>query len=54
MAEKQIELFKAAARTLECDPSEARFNAALGKIARAKSVEPTVKKPKAERGKPAK
>jgi hypothetical protein len=50
MADKQVDQFRAAARSLECDPSEVRFNAALGKIAQAK-VPPPVKKPKVEKPK---
>lgn len=45
-ATKQYNEFVKAASELECDPSEVAFNAALGKIARAKPVEPPAKKPK--------
>jgi hypothetical protein len=46
----QKQKFLDAANALECDPSEERFNAALGKIARAK-VPPHVKKPTPEKPK---
>jgi hypothetical protein len=47
----QSQAFESAATALDCDPSEEAFNAALGKIARAKPVAPPVKKPKVERPK---
>jgi hypothetical protein len=48
MAKKtQIEKFKQAAREIETDDDETRFNEKLGKIARQKPSEPT----KAEKSK---
>ena len=44
--------FVAAARELGCDENEARFNAALGKIARAKPADPPARKPKPAKTKP--
>lgn len=43
----QIEKFKEAARALECDDDEARFNANLRRIAKAKS-KPKEEKPEKE------
>jgi hypothetical protein len=43
---KQIQRFREAARELETDNSEKRFNEKLGKIARQKPSPPPKKKPK--------
>jgi hypothetical protein len=48
--ENQLEKFKKAARELETDNSEMRFNEKLGKIAKAKPPAPA-KKPKMKRTK---
>jgi len=40
---KQFETFKATARSLGCDEDKERFEAKLGKIARAKSKSPRAK-----------
>ena len=52
----QSETFTDAARALECDESEQRFNEALGKIARHKPKpdKPPEKAPETEDKKPAK
>jgi hypothetical protein len=44
-----VERFEETAATLGCDLSEDAFNAALGKIARAKPVDLPAKKPKPEK-----
>lgn len=51
----QAEVFVEAARALECDESEQRFNEALGKIARHKPKpdKPPEKAPEMEDKKPA-
>jgi len=45
-AKSQIQKFRKAARELETDDSEKRFNEKLGKIARQKPAPPPKKKPK--------
>lgn len=48
----QPQSFESAAKALGCDEDESRFNAALGKIARAKPADPPANKPKPEKTKP--
>jgi hypothetical protein len=45
-AKKQIDKFKQAARELETDDSEKRFNERLGKIAKQKPAHKPTKQPK--------
>lgn len=49
MDKKQSDQFKAAARALECELSEKRFNASLGTIARQKPSDPPAPKAKPAR-----
>jgi hypothetical protein len=44
--QKQIEKFQQAARELETDDNEKRFNERLGKIAKAKPAQPAKKRKK--------
>ncbi len=53
-AGEQHERFIEAARALGCDEDEARFNAALGKVARQKPTPRAPKEPKPARSKTAK
>ena len=48
-AKDQVKGFKAAARELDCDESEAAFDRALGKIGKAKVADPEAKKRRAKR-----
>ena len=50
--EDQYHKFVDAARALECDESEQRFNEVLGKIVRAESVDKPLEKPTVEKPKP--